>query len=136
VVGGADLNCGVCGRGLRALARFCDSCGSPVASDGAAGERKQVTVLIADVVSSMSLSATLDAERLREIMYELFNRSAAVVQRYEGTVDKFTGDGLMALFGAPAALEDHALRACISALEIQSVRASLPARSSHEMAWT
>lgn len=53
-------------------------------------------------------------------MNELFNRASAVVQRYQGTVDKFTGDGLMALFGAPVALEDHALRACISALEIQS----------------
>jgi adenylate cyclase len=69
----------------------------------------------------MELAAVLDAERLREIMHELFNRSAAVVQRYDGTVDKFTGDGLMALFGAPVALEDHALRACIAALEIQSV---------------
>ena len=54
-------------------------------------------------------------------MNDLFNRAAAVVQRYQGTVDKFTGDGLMALFGAPVALEDHALRACIAALEIQTV---------------
>jgi adenylate cyclase len=58
-------------------------------------------------------------------MNELFNRAAAVVQRYQGTLDKFTGDGLMALFGAPIALEDHALRACISALEIQSVTKEL-----------
>ena len=58
-------------------------------------------------------------------MNELFNRAAAVVQRYQGTVDKFTGDGLMALFGAPVALEDHALRACISALEIQAVTKEL-----------
>ena len=56
----------------------------------------------------MTLAAALDPERLREIMHELFNRSAAVVvQRYQGTVDKFTGDGLMALFGAPVALEEH-----------------------------
>jgi adenylate cyclase len=75
----------------------------------------------------MALAATLDPERLREIMHELFNRSAEVVQRYEGTVDKFTGDGLMALFGAPAALEDHALRACITALEIQSLARGLAA---------
>ncbi|WP_241566637.1 adenylate/guanylate cyclase domain-containing protein [Mycolicibacterium elephantis] len=58
-------------------------------------------------------------------MNELFNRAAAVVQRYQGTVDKFTGDGLMALFGAPLALEDHALRACIAALEIQAVTKGL-----------
>jgi adenylate cyclase len=78
-------------------------------------------VLFADVVGSMRLAATLDAERLQEIMHELFNQAAAAVQCYQGTVDKFTGDGLMALFGAPLALEDHALRACIAALEIQSV---------------
>ncbi len=75
----------------------------------------------------MKLAATLDPERLREIMHELFNRSAEVVQRYQGTVDKFTGDGLMALFGAPVALEDHALRACITALEIQSLVRGLAA---------
>ncbi|WP_245233957.1 adenylate/guanylate cyclase domain-containing protein [Mycobacterium sp. PS03-16] len=86
-----------------------------------AGERKQVTVLFADVVGSMRLAAQLDSERFQELMNELFNRAAAVVQRYQGTVDKFTGDGLMAVFGAPFALEDHALRACIAASEIQSV---------------
>jgi adenylate cyclase len=90
-------------------------------------EYKQVTVLFVDVVGSMKLAAVLHPERLREIMNELFNRAAAVVQRYQGTLDKFTGDGLMALFGAPVALEDHALRACISAMEIQSVTQSLAA---------
>jgi adenylate cyclase len=73
----------------------------------------------------MKLAATLDPERLQEIMHALFNKSAVVVQRYGGTVDKFTGDGLMALFGAPVALEDHALRACITALEIQEATAEL-----------
>ncbi|MGH3969423.1 MAG: adenylate/guanylate cyclase domain-containing protein, partial [Mycobacterium sp.] len=117
----ATDRCGSCGNDLRAKARFCDLCGSPVSPSPAPGEHKQVTVLFADVIGSMKLAAALDAERLQEIMNELFNRAAAVVQRYQGTVDKFTGDGLMALFGAPVALEDHALRACISALEIQSV---------------
>jgi adenylate cyclase len=84
-------------------------------------------VLFVDVVGSMKLAAALDAERLRELMNALFNRTAAVVQRFQGTVDKFTGDGLMALFGAPVALEDHALRACISALEIQAVTKELAA---------
>ena len=125
VLGGSEPSCGVCGNGLRVSARFCDACGSPVKSSLA--ERKQVTVLLADVVGSMELAARLDPERLREIMDELFNRSAAVVQRYQGTLDKFTGDGLMAIFGAPVALEDHALRACISALEIQSVAHDLAA---------
>ena len=84
-------------------------------------------MLFADVVGSMKLASALDAERLREIMHELFNRAAAAVQRYQGMVDKFTGDGLMALFGVPSALEDHALRACIAALEIQSVATQLAA---------
>ncbi|KWX57738.1 adenylate/guanylate cyclase domain-containing protein [Mycobacterium sp. NAZ190054] len=113
--------CGSCGNDLRAKSRFCDLCGAPVHNRRIDGEHKQVTVLFADVVGSMKLAAELDAERLREIMDDLFNRCAAVVQRYQGTLDKFTGDGLMALFGAPMALEDHALRACIAGLEIQSV---------------
>ena len=110
----------MCGNRLRALARFCDACGALIGPGHPAGERKQITVLFADVVESMRLATRVDSERLREIMTNLLNRSAAVVQRYQGTVDKFTGDGLMALFGAPIALEDHALRACIAALEIQS----------------
>lgn len=121
--------CGSCGNDLRAQARFCDICGCPV-SPRPAAEHKQVTVLFADVVGSMRLAATLDPERLQHVMHELFNRAGAVVQRYHGTVDKFTGDGLMALFGAPLALEDHALRACIAALEIQTVAAELAAELS------
>jgi adenylate cyclase len=102
------------------MAKFCSECGARLTATQSA-EYKQVTVLFADVVGSMKLAAVLPTERLRDIMNELFNRAAAVVQRYQGTVDKFTGDGLMALFGAPVALEDHALRAGITALEIQSV---------------
>ena len=83
-----------------------------------AAEYKQVTVLFADVVRSMDIAAAVDAERFREIMTELVERSAAVVQRYGGTVEH-TGDGVMALFGAPVALEDHAFRACLAALAIQ-----------------
>ena len=119
--------CGSCGNDLRIKARFCDVCGSPVSPCSATSEHKQVTVLFADVVGSMKLASVLDSERFQEIMNELFNRAAAVVQRYQGTVDSFTGDGLMALFGAPVALEDHALRACISAVEIQSVTNNLAA---------
>lgn len=121
VASGSGLCCAACGNGLRASARFCDACGTPAHPARAAEERKQVTVLFADVVGSMKMAAVLDPERLREIMHDLFNRSASVVQRYQGTVDSFTGDGLMALFGAPAAIEDHALRACIAALELQSL---------------
>jgi len=67
----------------------------------------------------MDIAATVGPERLREIMTELVERSAAVVTRYGGTVDKFTGDGIMAVFGAPVSLEDHAVRACLAALGVQ-----------------
>jgi adenylate cyclase len=101
--------------------RFCNACGTPLAGapppgargNGAiSGERKQVSVLFADVVGSMLLAERLDVERLRAVMAELTRRCAQCVTRFEGMVDKFTGDGIMALFGAPTALEDHARRAC------------------------
>ena len=76
-------------------------------------------MLFADVVHSMDIAAVVGAERLREIMAELVNRAAVVVQRYGGTVDKFTGDGIMAVFGAPVAMEDHPVRACLAALGVQ-----------------
>jgi class 3 adenylate cyclase/tetratricopeptide (TPR) repeat protein len=82
-------------------------------------EYKQVTVLFADVVRSMDIAAAVGSERLSELMAELVQRSMDVVQRYGGMVNQFTGDGIMALFGAPVALEDHAIRACIAALDIQ-----------------
>jgi class 3 adenylate cyclase len=111
--------CCTCGTELLENARFCHECGAPVAEAAGHAEYKQVTVLFADVVRSMDIAAKVDTERLREIMTELVSRAAAVVKRYGGTVDKFTGDGIMAIFGAPAALEDHALRACLAALGIQ-----------------
>ena len=86
-----------------------------------------MTVLFADVVHSMDIAAAVGAERLREIMAELVEGAAAVVQRFGGTVDKFTGDGIMAVFGAPVALEDHAFRACLAALGIQDEAARLAA---------
>jgi class 3 adenylate cyclase len=82
-------------------------------------EYKQVTILFADVVHSMEIAAAVGPERLREIMTDLVDRCSAVVKRYGGTVDKFTGDGIMAVFGAPAALEDHAIRASLAALGVQ-----------------
>jgi class 3 adenylate cyclase len=109
--------CRSCGTTPHEGARFCDACGSPLVSVDAA-EYKQVTVLSADVVRSMDIAAALDMERLRDIMTELVERSAAVVRRYGGTVE-YTGDGVMAIFGAPVALEDHAFRACLAALAIQ-----------------
>ncbi|HEX9175255.1 MAG TPA: adenylate/guanylate cyclase domain-containing protein, partial [Mycobacterium sp.] len=101
--------CRTCGTEPLENARFCHSCGAPITGETPA-EYKQATVLFADVVHSMDIAAAVGPERLREIMAELVTRSTAVVQRYSGTVDKFTGDGIMALFGAPIALEDHAVR--------------------------
>jgi class 3 adenylate cyclase len=123
----AALACTRCAAELRPSAKFCDECGTPTAAPSIPAEYKQVTVLFADVVHSMDIAAALGAERLREIVTELVTRAAAVVQRYGGTVDKFTGDGIMAVFGAPAALEDHALRACLAALGIQEETTHLAA---------
>ena len=114
----AGVACGSCGTGLRENAKFCDECGARTADLAETAKYKQVTVLFADVVRSMDIAAAVDVERLREIMTELVERSAAVVRRYGGTVE-YTGDGVMALFGAPVALEDHAFRACLAALAIQ-----------------
>ena len=111
--------CRACGVEPLQNARFCHGCGSPVKDGDTRAEYKQVTVLFADVVHSMDIASAVGAERLREIMADLADRCAAVVKRYGGTVDKFTGDGIMAVFGAPVALEDHAVRACLAALGVQ-----------------
>ncbi len=111
--------CRTCGTELRETAQFCHACGSPVAAIDAHAEYKQVSVLFADVVHSMDIAMAVGAERLREIMAELVDRCTKVVRRYGGTVDKFTGDGIMAVFGAPVAIEDHAVRACLTALGVQ-----------------
>jgi class 3 adenylate cyclase/tetratricopeptide (TPR) repeat protein len=87
----------------------------PVKDDA---ERKQVTVLFADVSGSMDLAEQEDPEEWREIMQRFFSMLAETVTRFEGTVDKFTGDGIMAIFGAPVAHEDHARRACYAALQM------------------
>jgi class 3 adenylate cyclase len=115
----AGLPCGSCGTELPPNSKFCNECGAPVTQVSRSAEYKQVTVLFADVVHSMDIAAAVGEERLREIMTDLTDRCAAVVQRFGGTVDKFTGDGIMAVFGAPVALEDHAVRACMAALGVQ-----------------
>jgi class 3 adenylate cyclase/tetratricopeptide (TPR) repeat protein len=85
------------------------------------GERKQVTVLFADLKGSMELLADRDPEEARAILDPVLERMMEAVHRYEGTVNQVMGDGIMALFGAPLAHEDHAVRACYAALRMQEV---------------
>ena len=118
--------CATCSTQLRENAKFCHECGAPTVVTTDTPEYKQVTVLFADVVRSMDIAASLDIERLREIMTGLLEQTAAVVNRYGGTAE-YTGDGVMALFGAPVALEDHAFRGCLAALAIQDEATRLAA---------
>ena len=113
------LFCGSCGAQSGRTAKFCAECGARLTEATRSAEYKQVTVLFADVVHSMDIAAAVGAERLREIMSDLLDRSTTVVKRYGGTLSQFTGDGIMAVFGAPVALEDHAVRACLAALGLQ-----------------
>src|SRR5207249_10683414 len=83
------------------------------------GERKQVTVLFADLKGSMELLADRDPEDARKILDPVLERMMESVHRYEGTVNQVMGDGIMALFGAPLAHEDHGIRACYAALRMQ-----------------
>jgi class 3 adenylate cyclase len=142
--------CASCGASNQPGEKFCGGCGvaltatpatapprSPAAStpkhlaekiltsrSALEGERKQVTVLFADVKGSMELAEQMDAEAWSEIMQRFFNILAEGVEHFEGFVDKFTGDGIMALFGAPIAHEDHAQRACYTALKLRDALAT------------
>src|SRR6058998_3347642 len=141
----STLRCPSCGHANRAAAKFCEECGTRLGSAAASaespraprdytpkhlaekiltsraaleGERKQVTVLFADVKGSMDLAEQLDPEDWHRIMGRFFQLLAEGVHRFEGTVNQYTGDGIMALFGAPIAHEDHAQRACWAALHL------------------
>jgi hypothetical protein len=98
------------------------------------GERKQVTVLFADLKGSMELLADRDPEEARAILDPVLECMMEAVQRYEGTVNQVMGDGILALFGAPIAHEDHAVRACYAALAMQEVirRYSEDMRRTHQ----
>src|SRR3954451_396032 len=98
----------------------------------AVGERKHVTVMFADVMGSMDLAEQQDPEAWRQIMERFFAILCDGVHRFEGTVDKFTGDGIMALFGAPIAHEDHAQRACYAALHLEQELAAYAAQLRRE----
>jgi class 3 adenylate cyclase/tetratricopeptide (TPR) repeat protein len=145
------VRCSTCSHENPAGARFCNACGARLPPDAEAaprprdaraytpphlverilnhraaleGERKQVTVLFADVKGSMDLAAQVDPEEWHRILDGFFAVMAEGVHRFEGTVNQFTGDGIMALFGAPIAHEDHAQRACHAALQLTEALAA------------
>ena len=136
--------CPACGTETPPTAKFCPECAAPLAAKSQAaapaplsytpkhladkilqsksaleGERKQVTVLFADVKGSMELAEQLDPEEWHKILERFFAILTEGVHRFEGTVNQYTGDGIMALFGAPIAHEDHAHRACYAALHLR-----------------
>ena len=158
-----EVPCPGCGTANQLGAKFCKKCGQPVAMTFPAaavkfpspesytprhlaekiltskraleGERKQVTVLFADLKGSMELLADRDPEEARKILDPVLERMMEAVHRYEGTVNQVMGDGIMALFGAPMAHEEHAVRACYAALRMQESvkRYAEEARRTHEV---
>src|SRR5882724_11164687 len=131
---GSEKFCGGCGRSLAPSPTFPEpKFGSPqsytarhlvekilMSRAALEGERKQVTVLFADLKGSMELLADRDPEEARKILDPVLEHMMEAVHRYEGTVNQVMGDGIMALFGAPLAHEDHAVRACYAALAMQA----------------
>ena len=100
------------------------------------GERKLVTMLFADVANYTSISEKLDPEEVHQIMDGCFKILMDEIHRYEGTINQFTGDGVMALFGAPVAHEDHAQRACHAALSIQKAVERFREKIGETMDWS
>jgi class 3 adenylate cyclase/tetratricopeptide (TPR) repeat protein len=132
-----ELVCPACGQAVPPGKNFCRSCGTALTSSQRAervnhlaerirtsrgtweGERKQITVLFADMKGSMEFVAHSDPEEARKILDPLLALMMEAVHCYDGTVNQVMGDGIMALFGAPVAREDHAVRACYAALRMQ-----------------
>jgi class 3 adenylate cyclase/tetratricopeptide (TPR) repeat protein len=140
-----EARCAACGAANPPTNKFCHGCGASLTASPTApkftspeaftpkhlvekilrsksaleGERKQVTVLFADLKGSMELLADRDPEEARQLLDPVLERMMDAVHRYEGTVNQVMGDGIMALFGAPLAHEDHAVRACYAALRMQ-----------------
>jgi class 3 adenylate cyclase/type II secretory pathway predicted ATPase ExeA/tetratricopeptide (TPR) repeat protein len=111
--------CDSCGEQNPERARFCLGCGRPFAPATGPGSRRAVTTLFCDLVSSTELSARLDAETVHDVLTRFYDTARATVTRHGGTVEKFVGDAVMAVFGYPLVHEDDALRAARAALELR-----------------
>jgi class 3 adenylate cyclase/tetratricopeptide (TPR) repeat protein len=128
----AEAGCATCGATIAAGARFCAECGAPVAATPPPGtaadsgrERKVATLLFADLVGFTALNESHDPELIEAVVGRAFERLSAEVARYEGTVEKFAGDAMLAVFGVPAVHEDDAERAVRAAFEMQQAMAGL-----------
>jgi len=108
--------CAACGAAVPEAARFCPTCAAPVGTGPDQSERKLATIVFADLVGSTALGGSQDPERTRAMLDRFYDAMAAEIETAGGTVEKFAGDAVMAVFGAPASLEDHAERALHGAL--------------------
>src|SRR5215216_7354475 len=122
--------CASCNAEVRADARFCPACGARLTP--AREMRKIVSVLFCDWVGSTVLGERLDVESLRRVQKDYFAKTGAVIERHGGTVEKFIGDAVMAVFGIPRAHEDDALRAVRAAVELREALAALNERLQRE----
>src|SRR6516165_426769 len=120
-----DSFCGGCGRSTASPDRAADISAPAAADTEPTGDRRQVAILFADLCGFTALSTRLDAEDLRRLVEGYYTRADAIITQYGGTVDKHIGDAVMALFGAPIAHGDDALRALRAALDIQTSMSEL-----------
>jgi class 3 adenylate cyclase len=121
------VTCPACGRENPDGFRFCGNCGSPLVRDVAAGPqvRKMITVVFCDLAESTALGERLDPESLQRVMGQYFERMREVLERHQGTVEKFIGDAVVGVFGVPRLHEDDALRAVRAAVGLQATLAEL-----------
>ena len=117
----------MCGRENPDGFRFCGSCGRPLTRDVAATRevRKMITVVFCDLTGSTALGECLDPESLQRVLGQYFERMREVLERHQGTVEKFIGDAVVGVFGVPLLHEDDALRAVRAAVELQAALAEL-----------
>src|SRR6266508_736279 len=111
--------CTSCGRAALAGTKFCSECGAALPVAPAREQRKTVTVLFCDIAGSTALGESTDPEALRALLARYFERMKGIVERHGGSVEKFIGDAVMAVFGVPQVHEDDALRACRAAVEMR-----------------